>query len=76
MTMPFVIHTFYPITGRVWVLAVPVVGQFVLALEVIGGKMPHPLAFALGVAAALGFTVLCIDLTKRLFEREAIIFNK
>jgi sodium transport system permease protein len=74
--MPVVLHTFYPITGRTWTLALPVIGQFALALEVISGKTPSPAAFVAGLASAVITAALCLHLTRRLFERETIIFNR
>ncbi|MCC6587450.1 MAG: ABC transporter permease [Bryobacterales bacterium] len=76
VTMPVVLHTFYPITGRTWTLAVPVIGQFALALDVISGKTPSPAALLAGLATAIATAAICLHLTRRLFERETIIFNR
>jgi sodium transport system permease protein len=76
VTTPLVLNTFYPITGKSWMPAIPVLGQFALALDVVGGKRPGMLAFAIGALGALALTALCLHLTARLFARETIIFNR
>jgi len=55
---------------------IPEIGQFALALEVMGGKTPSAAALVTGALAAFSLAALCLHLTRRLFERETIIFNR
>ena len=68
-----VISTFYPLTNRAWILAIPFLGQYSLAAEVLAGRTPpSPLLIAVGLEA-LALTGVLLGLASRLFSAERII---
>jgi sodium transport system permease protein len=75
-TLPGVLSTVYPITSQPWMYPIPIVGQHLLATDVMGGKTPSPVAFVLAAAAAVVTAVLLVRLTTRLLQRERIIFGR
>jgi sodium transport system permease protein len=74
--LPGLLSTFYPITDKPWMRPLPLLGQYILATDILSGKIPSPLAFVgaavLGIAAA----VLFLWLATRLFYSEKIIFGR
>jgi sodium transport system permease protein len=74
--LPGLIATVYPITARLWMYPVPMLGQHVLMTDVLGGKNPSPALFLLGAGSALAVGALLVILTTRLLHREKIIFGR
>ena len=59
-----VISTFYPLTNRPWILAIPFLGQYSLAAEVLAGRTPpSPLLIAVGLEA-LALTGVLLGLVR------------
>jgi sodium transport system permease protein len=75
-TLPGVLSTVYPITSQPWMYPIPILGQHLLASDVLGGKSPSPVLFVLAAVAALITAVLLVRLTTRLLQRERIIFGR
>jgi sodium transport system permease protein len=74
--LPGLVSTMYPLAGRPWLAPVPVLGQYALAADVLGGKPPGAMFYLLaGISVAVSALVL-IALTARLLKREAIIFGR
>lgn len=76
VAIPGVLPTFFPSINKPWMQPVPVVGQYALGAEILGGKVPSPLVL---VAAALGALVLAgilVWMTSRLFESEKIVLGR
>ena len=74
--LPGMIATVYPIGDEVWMKPIPILGQYTLAVEILGGKIPS--AFLLGMAGvtALLFAGLFLWLATRLFSSEKIILGR
>ena len=71
--IPAVVTMMYPVATQTWMFAVPILGQQLLLVDLLGGK-PVPAVAGLYSAttcmlAALGL----VALTARLFQRESII---
>ena len=75
-TLPGVLSSVYPITSQPWMYPVPILGQHVLASDVLGGKTPAPLMFALAAITAVATAAVLVQLTTRLLRRERIIFGR
>jgi len=74
--LPGLLSTMYPMAGRPWLAPIPVVGQYALAADVLGGTPPGAGFYVLaGVSAVAGASVL-VMLTARLLKREAIVFGR
>lgn len=74
--IPGMLATVYPITAQPWMYPIPVVGQHVLATDVLGGK-PTPIwAFLVAALAAIVVSLALVRLTTGLLQRERIIFSR
>jgi sodium transport system permease protein len=71
--LPGIVAAFYPIGGRTWLAPVPILGQYALSTDIMGGKTPSPLYMILGALSAALLAVGFLLLTTRLFSREEII---
>jgi ABC-type Na+ efflux pump permease subunit len=56
--------------------AVPMLAQFVLVKEVIGGAPPGLLAYLVTSAVSLGIAVALLALTTRLLRSERVVFGR
>lgn len=74
--LPGIIGVVYPISSRVWMFPIPMLGQHVLMTDVLGGKHPSPMLFVLAASAALAAALALVALTTRLLGREKIIFGR
>jgi sodium transport system permease protein len=74
--LPGLLSSIYPLSSKPWMYPIPVLGQHVLAADVLGGKPTAWWAFVLaGGAAVLGGLVL-LQMTTRMLRRERIIFSR
>jgi len=55
---------------------VPIVGQYSLAADVLGGKPPGVLYYVLAGASVLVLAAILVQMTARLLSRESIIFGR
>ena len=76
VTIPGVLSVFYPLTNRPWLQPVPIVGQYALGSEILGGKVPSPLILIAAALSMLCLAALLLWLAKRLFSDEKIIFGR
>src|SRR6478735_8295531 len=74
--LPGLVSTMYPLAGRPWLAPVPVLGQYALAADVLGGKPPSAAFYALAGLSVIACALLLVALTARLLNREAIVFGR
>jgi len=74
--IPGIAATFYPLSDRPWMAPIPILGQYALSTDIMGGKLPAPLYLILGAVSAAVFAMLFVALTTRLFSKEKIIFGR
>lgn len=74
--IPGITAAFYPLGDRPWMAPIPILGQFSLATDVLGGKPPSPLSMVLGAISAAAVALVFVSLTTRLFSKEKIIFGR
>ena len=74
--LPMMLSMGSSIEPALWKLAVPILSQHILVTEVLEGKIPEPLSFAVATASTIVATVLCLVLTARQFHREKIVFGR
>ena len=75
-TAPGIVNTMYPLDGKPWLSPIPLVGQYALALEVVRGNLPPLWSFLIAELTVVLVSGCLLVLTKRLFERERIIFGR
>ena len=74
--MPGMFSMLYPMDGRPWLAPIPVVGQYALASDVIGGNTPPAGFFVLAAISIALSAFALVMLTTRMLKREAIIFGR
>lgn len=74
--LPGMLATFFPLSRRPWLAPVPVLGQYALASDVLGGQAPGAWLFFVAGVSALACALLLVWLTARALSRERIIFGR
>ena len=74
--IPGMLTTVYPITSQPWMYPIPMLGQHVLATDVLGGKPTPFWAFLIAGGAACIVAIALVQLTTLLLQREKIIFSR
>jgi sodium transport system permease protein len=74
--LPGLVSTMYPLSGRPWLAPVPILGQYALAADVLGGKPPSVFFYALAGLSVVACAGVLVALTARLLKREAIVFGR
>jgi hypothetical protein len=74
--LPGLVSTLYPLAGHPWLAPIPVLGQYALAADVLGGKPPGAGFYVLAGTAVLGCAGALVMLTARMLRREAIVFGR
>jgi hypothetical protein len=64
------------LSNRPWLAPVPIVGQYALAADVLGGKPPSVAFYVVAGLSALLCAAGLVALTARLLRRESIIFGR
>jgi sodium transport system permease protein len=74
--LPGFLSTLYPISGQLWMYPIPIIAQQVLASDVVAAKPIPWWAFVIAAASALVLSLVLLQLTARLLQRERIIFTR
>lgn len=74
--LPGMLASVYPLSRRPWLAPVPVLGQYALASDVLGGQPPGAWLFLVAGVSALACALLLVWLTARAMSRERIIFGR
>jgi len=73
---PGIISTLYPLSHRPWLAPVPILGQYALAADVLGGSPPGVAFYLVAGVSAIACALVLVGLTARLLRREAIVFGR
>ncbi|NTX02887.1 ABC transporter permease [Myxococcus sp. CA040A] len=65
-----------PMQTKLWMFAVPVVGQQLLAGEVLRGELLGPLPFLIAAASCVAVTLVSLRVTTGLLSQERIVFGR
>lgn len=74
--LPGLLSALYPLSNRPWLAPIPIVGQYALAADVLGGKPPAAVFYAAAGVSVLVCALVLLALTSRLLKRERIIFGR
>ena len=74
--LPGFLATLYPLSGQTWMYPVPIIAQQVLAGDVVAARATPWWAFVVAAASALILSIVLIQLTTQLLQRERIIFTR
>jgi ABC-type Na+ efflux pump, permease component len=67
---PGIISTLYPLSHRPWLAPVPILGQYALAADVLGGSPPGVAFYLVAGVSAIACALVLVGLTARLLRRE------
>jgi sodium transport system permease protein len=76
VTVPGVLTSFYPITNRPWLHPIPIIGQFAMSMDILGGKPPSQWALVLAALTCSLLVAVFLALATRLLSAEKIIFGR
>jgi sodium transport system permease protein len=74
--LPGIIGSVYPLDTQPWMYPVPVLGQHVLAADALGAKDTPVWAFFVAAGAMVVSSLVLLQLTTYLLQRERIIFSR
>jgi sodium transport system permease protein len=74
--LPGIVSTMYPLSNRPWLAPVPILGQYALAADVLGGKPPRAVLYVIAGVSAVSCALVLVSLTARLLRRESIVFGR
>jgi hypothetical protein len=70
------VSALYPFGSQPWMYAVPMLSQYTLVKDIIGGATPAAVSFLLAVTVSLGLAAVLLGMTTRLFRSERIVFGR
>jgi sodium transport system permease protein len=74
--LPGMLTTMYPLSRRPYLAPVPIVGQYSLAADLLGGEPPGALLYVVAAVTTITCAALLVALTARALTREPIIFGR
>jgi sodium transport system permease protein len=74
--LPGILASLYPMSGRPWMYPIPIIAQQVLTADALAARPTPWWAFVVAAASALILSLLLLQLTTRLLQRERIIFTR
>lgn len=74
--LPGALSSMYPITSQPWLYPIPILGQHLLATDILGGRTPSPLMFLVAALSALGVALVLVRLTTGMLGRERVVFGR
>jgi sodium transport system permease protein len=74
--LPGMVAALYPMSNRPWLAPVPIMGQYALAADLLGGKPPGVGLYMVAGASALICGIALLIASARLLQREKIIFGR
>jgi sodium transport system permease protein len=75
-TLPGLLSSVYPLSSHPWMYPIPVLGQHLLATDVLGGKVPAPVMFALAATTVLAAAIVLVALTTRMLRNERVVLGR
>jgi sodium transport system permease protein len=74
--IPGIVSQIVPLSGRPYLAPIPVLGQYALAADVLGGKPPAIGYYILAGLAVLAVAGIFVTMAARLLSREKVIFGR
>jgi sodium transport system permease protein len=74
--VPAVLMVVSSVDDKLWMGPIPLLGQYVLVSQILGGQWPGALMLIASAATAQQLGLLCVWFTTRLFHRDKIIFGR
>lgn len=75
-TIPSIVTMFYPLTNRPWIHPIPVLGQYAMVAEILGGKPLPALSLIAATVVAVASAAALLAMATKLFSSEKIIFGR
>lgn len=74
--LPGIFSTFYPLGDHPWMKPIPILGQYAMSVDILGGKMPAMTMLIISALASIVFALFFLGLASRLFSSEKIILGR
>ncbi len=74
--LPGMFATFYPLGDHPWMKPIPILGQYALSVDILGGKMPGAAVLIGSALLSIAFACFFLGLASRLFASERIILGR
>ena len=74
--LPAVYIALAPIESKLWMMAIPILGQDLLLADVMRGEPMSALPLTVAALVSAALTFVCLIVTARLFKDERIIFAR
>jgi sodium transport system permease protein len=74
--LPGLLATFYPVGDKPWIKPIPIIGQYAVSVDILGGKIPSPFVLLVSATGCVLFAVIFLSLATRLFSSEKIILGR
>lgn len=71
-----VVSTYYPVTSKPWMLAIPLLAQYSLGTDILAGRAVSSLALIATGIEVVALAAIFLWLAARLFSSEKIIFGR
>jgi sodium transport system permease protein len=76
VTIPGVLTSFFPLTNRPYLYPLPIVGQFAMSMDILGGKWPAAWGFVAAAVGCIALTGVFLTLATKMLTSEKIIFGR
>lgn len=76
VVVPGVVSELYTLSDQPWMRAVPVLAQYSIGSDILGGKAPSPASLVLAAVESAILAAALLWLAARLFSTERIIFGR
>ena len=74
--LPGMVAALYPMSNRPWLAPVPIMGQYALAADLLGGKPPGVALYVVAGVSVMVCGIALLIATAKMLEREKIIFGR
>jgi sodium transport system permease protein len=76
VVIPGVVSELYSLSDQPWMQAVPVLAQYSIGTDILGGKAPSPTFLGLAAVESAVLAAVFLWFAARLFSTEKIIFGR
>jgi len=76
VVIPGVVSELYSLSNQPWMQTIPVLAQYSIGTDILGGKTPSPVGLVLAAIEGVVVAAVLLWLAARLFSREKIIFGR
>jgi sodium transport system permease protein len=76
IVLPGSFAALFPFGNKLWLKPLPIIGQYVMATDILSGKLPPAWLFISSALLIMAICALCLYLAARLFSSEKIVVGR